>query len=115
MGAAFEKVDFPDEPTSPRGTYARHQTAQPFNLRSLLYTLAAKQPFMPPNDAGVAALLVKFDTNITASSNALATKYGITTTELNRIRQARYVWQWFLDALGVAREWAQSLTASGMR
>lgn len=66
---------------------------------------------MPPNDAGVAALLVKFDTNITASGNVLATKYGIATAELNRIRQARYVWQWFLDVLGVAREWAPSLTA----
>lgn len=66
---------------------------------------------MPKSDAGVAAMLVKFDTNVNASSGALATKYAITTAELNRIRQARYVWQWFLDSLAVGREWAQSFTA----
>ena len=73
--------------------------------------MPARQPYMPKTDAGIAALLVKFDTNATASSNALAAKYGITTAELNRIRQARYVWQWFLDSLAVGREWAQSFTA----
>ncbi len=66
---------------------------------------------MPKTDAGIAAMLVKFDTNATANGNNLATKYNITTTELNRIRQARYVWQWFLDSLAVGREWAQSFTA----
>ena len=65
---------------------------------------------MPKTDAGIAAMLVKFDTNATANGNVLATKYGITTGELNRVRQARYVWQWFLDSLAVGREWAQSFT-----
>ena len=66
---------------------------------------------MPKTDPGVAAMLVKFDTNANANSGALATKYVITTAELNRIRQARYVWQWFIDTLGVARDWPQSITA----
>ena len=46
-----------------------------------------------------------------ATSNALGVKYLVTTAEMNRIRQARYVWQWFIDVLVVGREWAQSLTA----
>ena len=66
---------------------------------------------MPKTDPGVAAMLVKFDTNANANSGALAAKYVLTTGELNRIRQARYVWQWFIDTLAVAREWAQSITA----
>ena len=66
---------------------------------------------MPTSDGGIAAMLVAFDTNITANSNVLATKYLITTSEMNRIRQARYVWQWFIDVLVVGREWPQSLTA----
>ena len=73
--------------------------------------MPARKTYMPSTDAGIAAMLVGFDTNATANSNALATKYVITTAELNRIRQARYVWQWFIDTLGVARDWPQSITA----
>ena len=66
---------------------------------------------MPTTDTGTAAMLVKFDTSANANVSALATKYGLTTAELNRIRQARYAWQWFIDTLAVGREWAQSITS----
>jgi hypothetical protein len=55
-------------------------------------------------------LLVAFDTHIGANGGALATKYRLTADQLTRVHQARLVWQWFLDALGVARRWAASLT-----
>lgn len=70
--------------------------------------MPAHTPYMPKTDAGVAAMLVAFDTN---ANGALATKYGLTSAELNRVRQARYVWQGFIDALAVGRDWAQGMTA----
>jgi hypothetical protein len=75
--------------------------------RILALPLMAKTTYLPTTDAGTLAMLVAFDTN----QNALATKYALTAAEMNRVRQARYVWQWFQDALVVAREWAQSLTS----
>ena len=55
-------------------------------------------------------MLLAFDTNINASGGALATKYTVSPAELARVTQARLVWAWFQDALGAARDWAQSLT-----
>lgn len=55
-------------------------------------------------------MLEAFDTNINADSGALATKYGLTAAELMRVDQGHLVWQWFLEALTVARFWTISLT-----
>ena len=57
-----------------------------------------KAYFLPRSDTGIATTLVTFDTAINASSSALATKYIVTTAELNRVRAGRYTWQFFLDS-----------------
>ncbi|MEA3187291.1 MAG: hypothetical protein QOD99_1121 [Chthoniobacter sp.] len=71
-----------------------------------------KQSYMPLTADGIATMLVAFDTNINANAGALATKYSLDAADLARIHQARLVWQWFLDALVVARNWSQSLTGT---
>lgn len=38
-----------------------------------------KTYYLPTNDAGIASLLVTFDTAATANTAALGTKYGMTT------------------------------------
>ena len=70
----------------------------------------AKTPYLPSTDAGIAAMLAAFDNGANANSGALAAKYVITNAELSRVRQARAVWQWFLDSLAVGRDWAQGFT-----
>lgn len=67
----------------------------------------AQNPYFPTTDGGIGSMLVAFDTN--ASNGTIATKYSLAVTELNRVRQARYVWQWFADTLEVGRMWVQSV------
>ena len=69
-----------------------------------------KAYYLPSTDAGIAAMLAAFDNAANANSGALATKYVLTNAELSRVRQARAVWQWFLDSLAVGRDWAQGFT-----
>lgn len=52
------------------------------------------------------------DTNLNANNKALATKYSVTASELTRVTQARMVWDWFLNTLNFARDWAQGLTTT---
>jgi len=70
----------------------------------------SKAPYLPSTDAGIAAMLAAFDNGANANSGALAAKYVLTNAELSRVRQARSVWQWFLDSLAVGRDWAQGFT-----
>jgi hypothetical protein len=70
----------------------------------------ARKPYRPQTEQGFEQLLVAFDTNINADSGALAAKYSVSTADLDRIHQARLVWGWFMEAIGVARHWPISLT-----
>lgn len=70
------------------------------------------QSYMPSTNEGVGNMLTVFNNNIQANSNALATKYGVTSDEINRVAQAQSVWMWFDAVLAMARGWGTSLTAS---
>ena len=65
--------------------------------------------YMPSTTAGIGTMLTAFATNI---PGALALKYNVSADEINRVTQAQLVWGWFDAALGIARAWSVSLTAS---
>lgn len=69
--------------------------------------LMAKTYFLPSTDTGVASTLLTFDTAVTANTAALATKWGMTNADINRIRAAHASFQWFLDSPDVVRDWLQ--------
>lgn len=67
----------------------------------------AHQPYLPPDDAGILALLVALDTNL---PGPLATTYEVDDSMLLRLHQGRLVFDWFFHNNPLARQWAQSLT-----
>ena len=83
-------------------------------VRRLLFhqPVMPRKPYLPKTAEGIDQMLTAFNTNINANSGALATKYGVTAEELTRVNQGQLVWSWFMAALVLARQWAQSLTGT---
>ena len=65
-----------------------------------------QQAYMPKTDPGIALMLAAFDDHI----NAFLGKYGLTSSDALRVRQARLGWRWFLDCLEFGRQWTESVT-----